>query len=44
MTSSFRVLEYTYFVERGKIPLFSLNELGENSVNLTTPGKFVNKP
>ena len=34
----------TYFVKRGRVPLFSLNELGEKSVNLTILGKFVNKP
>ena len=33
-----------YFVKRGRIPLFSLNELGEKSANLTILGKFVNKP
>ena len=30
-----------YFLKRGRIPLFSLNELGEK---LTILGKFVNKP
>ena len=29
---------------RGRIPLFSVNELGEKSVNLTILGKFINKP
>ena len=33
-----------YFAKRGRIPLFSFNELGEKSVNLTIFGKFVNKP
>ena len=32
-----------YFAKRGRIPLFSFNELGEKSVNLTIFGKFVNK-
>ena len=31
-------------MKRGRIPLLSLKELGEKSVNLTTVGKFVNKP
>ena len=33
-----------YFVKRGRIALFSSNELGEKSVNLTIFGKLVNKP
>ena len=33
-----------FFVKRGRIPLFSLNELGEKSVNLTIFAKFVDKP
>ena len=34
----------TYFVKRGRIPLFNLNEPGEKSVNLTILGIFVNRP
>ena len=33
-----------FFVKRGRILVFSLNELGEKSVNLASLGKFVNKP
>ena len=33
-----------FFVKRGRIPRFSLNELGKKSVNLTILGEFVNKP
>ena len=33
-----------YFVKRGRIPLLSLNEFGEKSVNVAIVGKFVNKP
>ena len=44
MTSCFRVRIFIYFVKRGRIPLFNLNELGEKLVNLTILGKFVNKP
>ena len=33
-----------FFVKRGRVPLLSLNELGEKLVNLTILGKFVNKP
>ena len=33
-----------FFVKRCRIPLFSLNELREKSLNLTILGKFVNKP
>ena len=33
-----------YFVKRGRIPLLSLNELGEKSRATIILGKFVNKP
>ena len=34
----------TYFVKRGRIPLLSLNELGEKSPATIIFVKFVNKP
>ena len=33
-----------HFVKRGRIPLLSLNELGEKSRATIILGKFVNKP
>ena len=33
-----------YFVKGGRIPLLSLNELGEKSKVTIILGKFVNKP
>ena len=42
MTCSFQVR--IRILSRGRIPLFSLNELGEKFVNLTILDKFVNKP
>ena len=34
----------TYFVNRGRIPYFSLNELEEKSLATIIFGKFVNNP
>ena len=34
----------TYFAKRGRIPLLSLNEIGEKSQVTRILGKFVNKP
>ena len=41
MTSSFQVK--IYFAKRGRIPLLSLNELGEKLQAITILGRFVNK-
>ena len=41
MTSSF---QDTYFVKTGRIPLLSLNELGQKSRAKIILSKFVNKP
>ena len=43
MISSFQV-RIRNFVKGGKIPLLSLNELGEKSQATLILGKFVNKP
>ena len=42
MTSSFQVKRR--ILSRGRMPLLSLNELREKSINLSILGKFVNKP
>ena len=42
MASSFQVR--IRFLSRGRIPLLSVNELGEKSPRKIILGKFVNKP